>query len=47
MLPHIPPSDALLGSNSVLAVFWRKYIAYRIRAAQAAAAAAAAAGPFE
>ena len=46
MLPHIPPSDALL-RKPVLAVFWHKYIAYRIRAAQAAAAAAAAAGPFE
>jgi len=47
VLPTMPPSDALLLRKPVLAVFWRKYIAYRIRAAQAAAAAAAAAGPFE
>ena len=47
LLPTTPPSDALLGRKEVLANFWKNYIAYRIRAAQAAAAAAAAAGPFE
>ena len=43
LLPTTPPSDALL-RKEVLANFWKNYIAYRIRAAQAAAAAA---GPFE
>ena len=44
LLPTTPPSDALLERKEVLANFWKNYIAYRIRAAQAAAAAA---DPFE